>query len=105
MTRQRRPVAFAIDQALVDAPAFPRPVEWWTRFLPMWVNVVEQRPDGGIYLAVAGRQGPALERFLAETARGRLAGAVTPAEPPAEVPQSRWDVWLAAWRAERSQQT
>ena len=98
----RRPVAFRIDQALVDAPNFPRSVQWWVGFLPMWVNLVEARPDGSIYCAVAGRLGPALARMLQESANGRLSAAFTPAEAPATVPPSRWDVWLEAWRAERA---
>jgi hypothetical protein len=100
--RSRRPVAFRIDQALIDAPHFPRDADWWTGFLPMWCNVVEQQPDGTIFAAVDGRQGPALAKFLAQTAGGRLALSAAPADPPAAVPPSRWDLWLEQWHTERA---
>jgi len=27
-----------IDQTLIEAPDFPRPLEWWQRFTPCWIT-------------------------------------------------------------------
>lgn len=41
-----------IDQAKIDAPDFPRPAEWWRRFVPGWVDVTVN-DDGTVTLAAS----------------------------------------------------
>lgn len=38
-----------IDQADITAPKFPRPLEWWRRFMPSWISV-DVRDDGTVLL-------------------------------------------------------
>lgn len=98
--KRRTPVAFRIDQALIDAPAFPRPVDWWAGFLPPWVSIVSQQPDGSILAVVDCKaRGDSLARIITQGPAGRrLAAGVTVVEAPAQVPRSRWDIWLENWR-------
>jgi hypothetical protein len=41
-----------IDQGKIDAPAFPRPAEWWRRFVPLWADVAVN-DDGTVTLAAS----------------------------------------------------
>jgi len=38
-----------IDQADIEAPGFPRPQEWWGRFMPFWI-AVDVQDDGTVTL-------------------------------------------------------
>jgi hypothetical protein len=42
-----------IDQADIEAPGFPRPQEWWDRFMPLWV-AVDVQDDGTVLLDYNG---------------------------------------------------
>lgn len=44
-----------IDQTLIDAPAFPRGQDWWTRFLPGWADATVR--DDGTVVVTAGTPG------------------------------------------------
>lgn len=103
--RVRPVVVFEVDQARIDAPAFPRPLSWWLRFVPMWATTSEG-PGGTIRVAVDGRKASrdALARWL-YAAGGRMADAVTELDrdavglihrrPPLVALHARRDVWDA----------
>jgi len=38
-----------IDQGDVTVPSFPRPQEWWRRYMPPWITV-DVRDDGTVAL-------------------------------------------------------
>ena len=42
-----------IDQADITAPDFPRPADWWRRFIPVWISV-DVRDDGTVALDYSG---------------------------------------------------
>ena len=71
-----------IDQAAIDAPDFPRDLEWWKGFAPHGWSDVRMDEDGTVRLgAESASQGAALLRWLETAAGGRLATAVRPAGP------------------------
>jgi hypothetical protein len=69
-----RSKTFAIDQALIDAPDFPRDHAWWQSFVAEWMGL-EMLPDGTVLLTASGSaaQATALGRWIGGTRR--MAGA------------------------------
>jgi hypothetical protein len=77
-----------IDQAKIDAPNFPRSLEWWCRFAPVWADVAVHG-DGTVTLTAND-----LEPFY--TAEHGL-WYTSPAEPPAAAQRRRRERSLEDW--------
>ena len=70
---------FEIDQTKIDAPDFPRSLEWWKRFVPPW-GLVVPGPGDSVRVKVSGSSahGRAMGDWLRTAGTsGRLADAVT----------------------------